>query len=193
MARLQSRPSEKEIAEVERFLMSQLKKESYREIIRCQALKALAEIPGVGDGMRPTVLDTLLDWASAGKPKDARVHAVLALGKIAKTASHSVRATIFKLFDSLADEDSMRLRMALVQAIHAAEHPSGAPLLEKIQQVELDGRVRRDALLAVDSLRSAGSMPESVGALKTALARLEEDHRKLRSQLEELGSARRKR
>jgi hypothetical protein len=76
-------------------------------------------------------------------------------------------------------------------ALHAAEHSSGASILEKIQLVEIDGRVRRDALVTLDSLRSASTMPESVGVLRTALSKLEEEQRKLKGELEKLRARKR--
>jgi hypothetical protein len=48
-----------------------------------------------------------------------------------------------------------------------------------------DGRVRRSAQVAIDDLYTAGTTPESVSQLKGALEKLEEEHRKLKSWVEE--------
>lgn len=171
--------------EVELFLLKQLKKPSYREVIRSFSLKALSELPGIGRGERPAALAALMDWTQRGRELDARYAAIEGLGRVAKSAIPSERARIFQVFSSLSDEEGFRIRMALVSAIREAEAPEGIALLEKIQRLELDGRVRRKSRVMIDDLRTAGTVPESVESLKAAIEKLEEDYRKLKSQIED--------
>jgi hypothetical protein len=175
-------------AETEKFLLAQLKRDSYLDVLRAGALRGLAELPGVGRGERPQAMATLIEWTKRGKAEDARIAAVVALGSVAKSAVPAERARILELFNVLADEDDFRLRMRLVQALGECEAPEAASILEKIHRLDLDGRVRRDALTMRDAVLSAGSAPESVAQLKEQLAKLEEEQRKLRSQFEERGA-----
>jgi aminopeptidase N len=178
-------PSAKDLDEVERFLVSQLGKDAYREVIRTSALHALSELPGVGRGERPKALVALIDWSSRSRPADARGAAVLGLGRIARTAVPSERARIFDVLAQLVDEDGFRLRMALVSALKTAGGEEASFLLWKIKSHDIDPRVRRGALAATEALGAEGTSPELVGQLKSSLEKLEEEHRKLRSAFEE--------
>lgn len=175
-----------EIAETEKFLLSQLSKPSYREVIRAAALRGLAELPGVSRGERPGALEAIIEWTGRGKPMDARGTAIACVGRIAKSATPAERARQLSVLMALSDEDNFRIRMALVAALRSTEAPEAAGILEKVVQIEVDGRVKRGARVAIDELRAAGSMADSVASLKTALERLEEEHRKLKDQLAEL-------
>jgi aminopeptidase N len=176
---------EKRQSEVELFLNRQLQKSSYREVIRSQALQALSEFPQIGSGNQKTVLKTLMEWTRRGKPNDARLAAVKALGKVLKVSQEPQKHQILELFNTLADEDNFRLRMQMVATLEDAAFPEGIPILEKCQQMDADGRVKRGAASAIDTLRTSGGVPESVTTLKEALEKLEQDYRKLKSQFEE--------
>jgi aminopeptidase N len=73
------------VSEAEKFLIQQLQKTSYRDAIRASSLRALAALPGVGTGERPKALETLLDWSKRGHELDARMGAIDALGRVAKS------------------------------------------------------------------------------------------------------------
>ncbi|MGK5081913.1 M1 family aminopeptidase [Bdellovibrionota bacterium FG-1] len=179
-------PRTTDLDEVEDFLLKQLEKSSYREVVRVYSVKALSELPGVGRGERPRALSALIDWSRRGREEDARVAAVAALGLVAKGAGEPVRAQVFEVLDHLADEPSFRLRSALVPALRTAGGAAASAILSRIHQSETDGRIRRNAQTAMDVLHSAGSTPEQVGQLKTSLEKLEEEYRKLRSLVEEV-------
>lgn len=183
------RPKESEISKIEDFLFEQLKKESYREVIRVASIRALGELPGVGRGECPRSMSALMEWTARGKPMEVRFAAVVTLGRIARSAVPSERARILELFGVLADEDEIRLRLSLIQGLRVGELVEGLGVLEKIREWDLDGRVRRHALAAMDHLRSAGSQPEAVASLKAALEKLEEEYRKVKSTLEEMKGA----
>lgn len=174
------------IEPIEKFLALKLEQPSYREVIRSAALRALAELPGVGRGERPGVLPLLMSWSRKGRPLDARLAAIDAMGRVAKWAVPAERKRVLDAFSYLADEPSFRIRMGLVHALEGTDSPDALPILGKIRTLEVDGRIRRSATLAMDHLQTAGTTPESVGALKTSLERLEEEHRKLKTMLEEM-------
>jgi aminopeptidase N len=174
-----------DIDQIEKFLFHQLNRSSYREVIRGAALNALAELPGVGRGDRPKALQAILDWTRRGHPQDVRGAAVKALGKILMHASSPEKARILDVLSELADEDNFRLRSHLVVSLEDSGCSEVISILGKIRQMEIDGRVRRAAQSAVDTLRTAGALPESLLVLKATLEKLEEDHKKLRSIVED--------
>ena len=173
------------IDEVEAFLIKKLEVPSYREVIRGAALKALADLPGLVQCERPQVFEVLIDWTQRGRPMDARVAAVRALGQVLKQTFGPYRKKILALFDQLADEDQFRIRMQLVTSLSGSGCIDGVPILLKIECLDFDGRVKRGARTAVDVLRSSGGLPDLVWGLKASLEKLEEDHRKLRACLQE--------
>lgn len=173
------------IEDAETFLLRQLEKSSYREVIRASALRGLALLPGVGTGERPKALETLLRWSQRGLPTDARVGAIEALGQVASLARQPEKARILSSFNHLADEDNFRIRVILVSALALCETPDVLPILSKIQQNEVDGRVKRSAWTVSDAIATRGPVPESVQNLKAALDKIAEEQKKLRSWFEE--------
>jgi aminopeptidase N len=184
-------PQDPKVAEVEKFLLKQLEKPSYREIIRATTLRSLALLPGIGTGERPKALSTLIDWSKRGHEMDARLGAIDALGKVAKTARSPERSRIFATLGELADEDNFRIRMVLVGALGATESRHAIGILGKIHEIEIDGRVKRHAQVISDALTTAGTTPESVRTLKEALDKIGEEQKKIRSMLEEQREAKR--
>lgn len=178
-------PVAKDVDEVEAFLLSQLEKDAYREVIRTASLHALSELPGIGRGERPRSTAALIEWSGPSHPADARTAAVLGLGRVASSAIPSERARLFEVLAQLVDEEGFRLRMALVAALKNAGGAEASGLLWKIKNYDIDGRVRRGALSAMDVVAAEGTQIEVVGQLRTSLEKLEEEHRRLRSAFEE--------
>ncbi len=174
-----------DIKSVEDFLHQQLEKNSYRQVIRAATLRALSELPGVESGDRPKALETLIEWTKRGHDTDARGAAVRALGSILKSAKPNEKVKILDVLSYLAEEDNFRLRFQLVPALEDSECEEAIPILSRIAQKENDGRITRAVQRAINHLMTSGTLPESVLNLKTALEKLEEEHRKLRSLFEE--------
>jgi aminopeptidase N len=173
-----------QLDQVEKFLLQQLEKASYREIIRATTLRTLGELPGVGRGERAQALGAIIDWSGRGREMDARYAAIETLGKVVRTATPAEQGRIFKVFSELSDEEGFRVRMALIQALRDSESAEGIGLLGKIHHLELDGRARRKALVVMDELKTAGGASESVLNLKASLEKLEEEYRRLRTLVE---------
>jgi len=174
--------------EIEKYLMSQLTKNSYRDVIRVAALHGLSELPGVGGGSgsdRHFVLQTIMDKTHPGHSVDVRGAAVRALGRVLKVSQNPEKTRILNVMNLLADENNFRLRTQLVPALEESGCPEAISILSKIHRLEVDGRVTRAAQCAIDSLMTAGAMPEPVTQMKAALEKLEEDFRKFRSRVEE--------
>ena len=175
-----------ESLETEKFLIEQLAKESYVDVIRAATIRAIGLLPGISRGERPSTFAVLVQWCKRGKPEDARWAAVQTLGKIAQTAVPFVRAEIMALFTQLATEDEFRIRMNLVKALGDSESLDAVSILKFIQSQDADGRVKRSAMLTASDLHIAAKTPESVALLKSAYEKLEEEQRKLRTLVEEL-------
>ena len=174
------------VGETEAFLLRQLSKDTYREQVRGSALRALATLPAIGRGDRPKAIAAMIEWSGRGRPIDARMAAIDAMGTVARAATPAVRTQLYAVFSLLVDEVNFRTHMMLVHALENAELPDGIPLLGRIKATNPDGRVKRAASGAMDRLYSAGTASESVQELKSSLEKLTEDHRKLKAIVEEL-------
>ena len=167
------------------FLQSQLKKTSFREVIRAAGLNALSEIPGIGKGDYPHLLESITHWTQRGLPMDARVAALKALGKVLKLSSPPHKAQILEVFSNLSFENNFRIRVQMVSALEDAGCSEAIPILSRIRQIDTDGRVKRAAQLAMDTLAMTGQMPAPLLELKASLEKLEKEYSQLRSKLEE--------
>jgi aminopeptidase N len=183
-------PQKGVVEQTETFLLKQLEKPSYREVIRGAALHALSELPGVARGECPRAVEALVKWSRRGIEADARGAAVLGLGVVARSGAPVVRAQALGALSELAEEDSFRLRMALIPALRTAGGEGASLALWKIKQHDIDGRIRRAAQSSMDALAAAGSVPEQVAKLQASLEKLEEEHRKLKAHWEESNPAR---
>jgi aminopeptidase N len=174
----------------EDFLLSQLSKPSYREQVRAAALRSLATVPGTARGERPKALAALIEYAvTRQKPLDARMAAIDALGTVVRSANPATRGQVFEAFNHLCDEANFRIRMVLIHALENGEAPQGIALLARIRSLDSDGRVKRSASISIGRLQAAGTTPETVAELKTALDKLQEEQKKLLGWVEELRSA----
>ena len=117
---------------------------------------------------------------------DARMAAIMTLGRVAQSAVPAERTRILKHLDLLSDEENFRVRMALVHALQDSQASEAIGILSKIRVLDSDGRVRRTAMGAIDSLTTAGSTPESVNTLKASLELLQEEVRKLKNSMDEM-------
>ncbi len=192
-AGLASREEAARAERVEGFLLEALARPSYREVIRSAALRALAQLPGVSRGERPRATQAIIEWTRRGRELDARMTAIEALGSVARTATPPEKARAFEVFVALADEDNFRIRVKLAHTLGQTGAGEAVGLLRKIHAIDSDGRVRRDALDAIDSLTGPGAGEESVSRLKGTLDLLEREYQKLKTQLEDLRASQDKR
>ena len=170
-----------DIDDVEKFMSSQLEKDSYRDMIRNAALKGIASLPGVGAGERGSALQTLIGWTHPKNSLDTRITEISYLGRLASSAHYMVREKVLDLFSELSNERNFRIRAALVAAIEASEMPAAVGILERIRNTDADGRSRRASWVA---MKTAGSPPESVESLKKVIEKLEEEHKTLKNSFE---------
>jgi aminopeptidase N len=175
----------KVLTEVENFLMSRLSQPSYRDVIRVSAIQGISRVPGVGSGERPQLLQTLISLTRPGHSGDVRSAAVRALGFVLRSARVPEKMQIIGILSRLSDEDNFRLRAQMVVSLEGSGCSEAIPILERIGELDSDGRVKRAAHVAVDSLIVAQKSPDSIQQLKSTLEKLEEDYKKFRSKVEE--------
>ena len=171
---------------VESFLLEQRKKRSYREFIRRATYRAMSSLPGIERGERPQALEALMAGARAGETPDSRMGAIYALGEVASRATPSVAHQILEALRALVEEEGFFIRTTVVNALEITGLAEAIPLLSRVRLVDADGRVRRHALWAIETIQSGFSTPDSIGQVKKELETLQSEYQKLRSAVEDL-------
>jgi len=156
-------------------LVFALGKESHAEVIRVQALAALADLKDERG------LAVALDWTTYGRPSPARAAATAALGELGKDKDEA-----FERLVELLDDPWLRVRGSAVSSLRALKDAKAIPYLERRAERELDARVVRLAREAVIALREGSDRSDEVKKLRADLDRLLEENRGLRDRLDRL-------
>ena len=182
-----------DLEEVEQFLISQSQKSSYRDVICSASFRALVELPYVKKGESALAIQALIEASRVGHPIDKRVTAIRGLGKIMGGCSPMEKQSLVQVFSDLICEDGFLIRSHLIPALEQTGSLEVLPLLAQIERREIDGRVKREARRATDRLMASQKSPDSLFELKNAFEKLEKDHQKLKSQMEEMSASTEKR
>ncbi len=178
--------SAEQVVAVEKFIAENLQKDSYLDLIRAASLRALGLVPGLERGEHRQILERLAEWTVRGKPLDCRVAAIQALGGLLPWSTPAVRHQIFGIFREIIDEDSFRIRLALVLALGGSAQPEATALLSHIRDIDSDGRIKRDCQVFISELSEAVSGGEAVAGVKEELEKVQDELKKMRTEFENL-------
>jgi len=182
-----SRPASAErLATVEKFLIQNLEKDSYLDLTRAATIRAMGIIPGLERGENRQFLSRLAEWTQRGKPLDCRVAAIQALGGILPWSTPTVRHEVLGIFRELVDEESFRIRLALVQSLGSSGQAEAAGLLSHIRDVDSDGRIKRDCQVYISELSEATPGGGAVASVKEELEKVQDELKKMRTEFENL-------
>ncbi len=163
-------------------LESALEKDSFNEVIRCRALEGLGEL----DDDRG--IDILYECSRYGKSELVRAQALRSLGKMGKTRPHN-REILEKITDAFLPPSgprSFRAKLAAIQALEALNREEALPILKKVAETELDGRLVRNASLVVRKIQSGKDKGEAIQKLEKRLEEFAEENKKLKDRLDRL-------
>ena len=170
-----------------------ISKPSHQDVLASAALAAL------GATEDPAVLDTLLNWTDAAKPRIHRAAALRGLAQLAKSKglSDAQRHQIVKILVGGLETDDQFVRFTLLQTLPdlGPQAASALPLLDKLAQSESRSGVKnriksiasriRGAILAT----TAGGVVRWTLHLREQVNRLEREQEELRKRLEKFESA----
>ncbi len=165
-------------------LESALKKVSFNDIIRCKALEGFAEL----DDDR--ALPILYKNSAYGEPELVRAQALRTLGKMGKSRPNDreILEKISEAFQTLPGPRSFRAKLAAIQAIETLNREEGIPILKKVAETELDGRLVRNARLAIRKIERGKDKGEAIQKLEKRLDEFAEESKKLKDRLDRLES-----
>lgn len=157
-------------------LIKALDRPSHLEAIRSGALAGLSELKDERG------LEVARELTAYGKPQRAREAAVGTLAKLGENKPETVVDTLVDLLD----DPWLRVRQRATSALGSLKEARAIPHLTRLVERELDGRVVRDARIAIKQIRDGKNAPEDVKKLRDDLGKLEEENRTLKGRLEKL-------
>jgi len=166
-------------------LQQALERDSFNEVVRCRALEGFAEL----DDDR--ALSVVFQHCRYGHHELIRAQALRTLGKMGQSRprNREILETIADTFRPPAGARTLRPKLAAVQALEMLNREEGLPILRRVAESELDGRLVRSARVAVRKIEAGKDRGESIRKLEKRLDDLAEENRKLKDRLDRLEKA----
>jgi aminopeptidase N len=163
-------------------LESALAKDSFNEVIRCKALEGFAELDD------DQALPILYEHSRYGKAEMVRAQALRTLGMMGKSRPNN-REILEKIGDSFQapyGPRSFRAKLAGIQALESLNREEGIPILKRVAEAELDGRLVRNARMAIRKIEKGKDKGEAIQKLEKRLDDFAEENKKLKDRLDRL-------
>jgi len=163
-------------------LESALTKDSFNEVIRCKALEGFGEL----DDDR--ALPILYDQSRYGKPETVRAQALRTLGMMGKSrpSNREILEKISDAFQAPYGPRSFRAKLAAIQALESLNREEGIAILKRVAGTELDGRLVRNAKMAIRKIEKGKDKGEAIQKLEKRLDDFAEENKKLKDRLDKL-------
>jgi HEAT repeat protein len=162
------------------ILAAALDQESFRQLVRGNAIKALAELdPG-------RAWEPAQRLAKYGAPIDSRPEALDALVTIAKHDRHR-HDEVRKILEGYLDDPSYTLREAAYRRLGELGDPAAIPAIERRARLEADGRQQRNGDKAVQKILTSQSKEKEDQALRDRVEQLERETELLKEQVRMAG------
>ncbi len=158
------------------ILVAALSQESFHQIVRGAAIKALAELdPG-------RAWEPAQKLAKYGAPIDSRNDALEALVTIGKHDRHR-RDEARKILEGYLDDPYYSLREAVYRRLGELGDSAAIPAIERRARLEADGRQQRNAEKAVQRILTSQSKEKEDQALRDRVEQLERETELLKEQV----------
>ncbi|MGB8700988.1 MAG: M1 family metallopeptidase, partial [Thermosynechococcaceae cyanobacterium] len=153
----------------------------WNETVRVGAISGLSQLKSSA-----TALAILLDYTVLGTPQPLRLSAIRALGAIASGQAAAQVDQILERLAALADESFFLTQVSVVVALGQMETPKAIQVLERLAHRTPDGRVRRMAEEAIQTVKRAIGSEQALKTIHSELESLKQTHQALNSRLSEL-------
>ena len=158
-------------------LLEHLAMPSWNDTIASGAARGLAEL---GD---PRAVRALIDATKDDRSEELRRAALAALGRIYNLLDERKPSVVEAVTEAI-DADLFLVRLAAIGAAEALGEAASIPALRRVASRDGDGRLRRDALEAVERIGEAQRSPAEIAKLRTEITELREEIASLRTRLE---------
>jgi aminopeptidase N len=163
-------------------LIRALDRNSYLDVIRTHALAGFAELRD------ERALPVAREWCAYGRPPRARVAAIGTLARFAHLLENR-RSEILDLLAPVADDREFMVRMRLPGAFEEIGAAEGLGPVRRLLERDLDGRIKRRAQEAIDSIIAGRSRIEEGKRMRDEMDKIRDENRKLRERLDKLEAA----
>lgn len=163
-------------------LESALGRGSFNEVLRCRALEGFGEL----DDER--ALPLLYEYCRYGHHELVRSQAFRTLGKMGRSRPYNqeILDRISDTFRPPSGPRTFRPKLAALQALESLNREEAKPVLRRVADLELDGRLIRNARLALRKIESGKEPGEAIRKLEKRLDEYAEENRKLKDRLDRL-------
>ncbi|MGB3200427.1 MAG: M1 family metallopeptidase [Nodosilinea sp.] len=156
-------------------------RQGWNEMVRSGAIAALSQFTSSEEA-----LDLVLKYSEIGTPQALRLAAIRALGAISKAQSKPNLERILDRLDAIAHESFFLTQVSAVSALGSVESARTIGILQSLADYTPDGRVRRRAQEAVQSVQKAIGKDKAVEKLRQEVDDLKKANQDLKSRLETL-------
>ncbi len=160
---------------------SLLKISSWNEIIRSGAIAGLSQMK-----TSPEALELVLEYTASGVPQALRLAAIRALGAISTGQTGVNLERILQRLEELSSDTFFLTQVAVASALGQMETMKAIFTLRTLAAQTPDGRVRRIAEEAIESVQKRSESKQNVQHLQQELEQLKKDNQELKSRLENL-------
>jgi aminopeptidase N len=161
------------------FLVGALKYESHRDVVRSTVFEAFVELKDTR-GVKHA-----RDWAAEGRPMNARVAAIAAVGSLGRELDKARdRDRVRRELIEMLRHPHFRVRGAAVAALGELQDGAAIGALEKLRENDPLARVRSAARKAIEKIREETGEKARLGALEKELGELRDENKELKRRLD---------
>ena len=164
------------------LVVGALEKDSFNDVVRCKALEGFGELDD------DQALSILYEYSRYGKPELVRAQALRTLGKMGKSRpdNREILEKVSDAFQAPEGPRSFRAKLAAIQALETLNREEGLPILRRVAETELDGRLVRNARLAMRKIERGKDKGEAIQKLEKRLDEFAEESKKLKDRMDKL-------
>ncbi|OUC14192.1 MAG: aminopeptidase [Alkalinema sp. CACIAM 70d] len=169
-------PPEAEVLEILRSILTT--RQGWNDVVRIGAVQALSRMK-----QSAAALDLLLEYTALGVSQALRLAAIRALGSI---SIGQTSANVDRILDRLQEilrESFFLTRVAGLVALEQMQTPKAIGILQGLLQQTADGRLRRMAEEAIQSVQERIGTDPSVKQLRDDLEQIKRENQDLKSRL----------
>jgi aminopeptidase N len=153
----------------------------WNEVVRSGAISGLSQFK-----TSTAALELLLPYTQLGIPQALRLSAIRALGSISTGQEKATITQILTTLEALTREEFFLTQMATVTALSQMEAPEAIRILQALANQSPDGRVKRRAQEAVQTVQRKIGTNKALEALRQELDEVKKVNQDLKSRLESL-------
>ncbi len=178
-ADLEGKPKEKKTLKLLESILKE--RQGWNETVRSGAITALSQFKS-----SEAALDLVLTYTEPGTPQALRLAAIRALGPISKGQTKATVERILDRLEPIATESFFLTQVSAVAALEGVESPRAIRILQTLAEHTPDGRVRRRAQEAVQTVQKLIGQDKAMEQLRQEVDDLKKANQELKSRLETL-------